>query len=124
MSLHVEFADGKTRYRPGEFVEGVAFWELASAPTAVEVRLFWQTAGKGTVDLEIAQTQRFDGIGAKDRRPFRLALPGSPYSVSGKLVSVVWSVEIVAEPKGDSVSADLVMSPTGDEVRIDREEKP
>jgi hypothetical protein len=123
VSLHLELADGKTKFRPGETVEGVAFWELPERPTAIEVRLYWTTQGKGTVDVEVVQSARFDGVAAQDRRPFRLTLPPSPYSVSGILVSIVWGIELVTEPKGENASAALTVSPTGEEIKLTAVEK-
>jgi hypothetical protein len=123
-SLEIQFADGKTKYRPGETIEGVAFWDLPQKPAAVELHLYWGTQGKGTVDLETVQTVRFDGISAQDRRPFRMTLPPSPYSVSGTLVSIVWGIEIVTEPKSDVQNmATFTMSPTGEEVKLQALEK-
>jgi len=116
-SLHLEFADSKTKYRPGEAVEGVAFWELEAPPTSVEIRLFWRTQGKGTVDVEVVQSQPC-GKGQNDRRPFRFVLPAGPYSVSGTLISIVWGVELVTEPSGQSANADIVVSPTREEIRL------
>jgi len=118
--LHLELADSKLKYRPGEALEGVAFWELDAAPRSVEVRLFWRTQGKGTVDVEVVQALPFTGVGARDRRPFRFLLPRGPYSVSGSLVSVVWGVEVVAEPGGDASSTEITLSSTGEEVRLTR----
>ncbi len=118
--MHLELADSKTKYRPGEALEGVAFWELDNAPRTLEVRLFWRTQGKGTVDVEVIQSLPFNGVGARDRRPFRFVLPPGPYSVSGSLVSVVWGVEIVTEPSGDAASVEITLSPTGEEVRLTR----
>jgi hypothetical protein len=121
--LSLQLADGRTKFRPGERIEGVAFWELAVAPRTIQVRLFWRTQGKGTVDLEVVREVKFDGAGASDRRPFSFELPPSPYSVSGKLVSIVWGVELVAEPQGESSAVEITISPTGEEVRLDREKK-
>jgi hypothetical protein len=118
--MHVELADSKTKYRPGETLEGVAFWELDNAPRVLELRLFWRTQGKGTVDVEVVQALPFNGIGARDRRPFRFVLPAGPYSVSGSLVSVVWGVELVTEPVGDAASVEITLSPTGEEIRLTR----
>jgi hypothetical protein len=118
--MHLELADGKTRYLPGETVEGVAFWELAASPQSVEVRLYWRTHGKGTVDLEIVRNVKFSPVGLQDRRPFRLELPAAPYSVSGKLISIGWGVELVTEPAGEAANVEIVLSPTGEEVRLDR----
>jgi len=118
--LQLELADGKTMYRPGEAVEGVAFWELDGAPKSIEIRLFWRTQGKGTVDVEIVQALPQTGTGPRDRRPFRFVLPPGPYSVSGTLVSIVWGVELVTEPSGDSASAEITVSPTGEEIRLQK----
>ena len=121
--LSLQLADGRTKFRPGDRLEGVAFWELAVAPQAIQVRLYWKTQGKGTVDLEVVREVKFDAPGPTDRRPFSIELPPSPYSVSGKLVSIVWGVELVAEPQGESNNVEITVSPTGEEVRLDREEK-
>ena len=118
--LHLELADGKTRYRPGEAVEGVAFWELDGPPRSVEIRLFWRTQGKGTVDVEVVQSLPQCSDGSRDRRPFRFALPPGPYSVSGTLVSILWGVEVVTEPSGESASLEITVSPTGQEIRLQR----
>jgi hypothetical protein len=118
--LQLELADAKTKYRPGEAVEGVAFWELDAPPRSVEIRLFWRTQGKGTVDVELVQSLPQNGMAPCDRRPFRFVLPPGPYSVSGTLVSIVWGVEVVAEPSGESESAEITVSPTGEEIRLQR----
>lgn len=119
-NLHLELADGKTRYRPGETIEGVAFWEFPELPKVLELRLFWRTQGKGMVDHQLVTTVAFDGAQPKDRRPFRFPLPPAPYSVSGVLVSIVWGLELVAEPNGESASVEITLSPTGEEVRLEK----
>jgi len=118
--LQIELADGKTKYRPGEAVEGVAFWELDASATSMEIRLFWRTQGKGTVDVEVVQAQPLAVAGLADRRAFRFVLPAGPYSVSGVLVSIVWGVKIVAEPMSESANAEITVSPTGEEVRLQK----
>lgn len=121
--LYLELADGKTKFRPGETLEGVAFWDLPEAPKAVEVHLYWRTQGKGTVDMEVVHSIRFEKSAAQDRLPFRIPLPQSPYSVSGVLVSIVWGLELATEPKGDSAGVEILISPTGEEIRLDKVEK-
>jgi hypothetical protein len=122
-SLHLELADAKTKYRPGERLEGVAFWDFAELPGSLELRLYWRTQGKGTVDLEVVRSVKFVGIAPADRRPFSIELPPGPYSVSGKLVSIVWGVELVAEPSGQSHNVEITISPSGEELRLDRGER-
>ena len=119
-NLHLELADGKTKYRPGETIEGVAFWELPELPKVLELRLFWRTQGKGMVDHQVVITVAFDGAQPTDRRPFRFPLPPAPYSVSGILVSIVWGLELVSEPNVGSAAVEIVLSPTGEEVRLEK----
>ena len=101
-------------------IEGVAFWELPELPKVLELRLFWRTQGKGTVDHQVVTTVAFDGAQPTDRRPFRFALPAEPYSVSGILVSIVWGLELVAEPNVGSAAVEIILSPTGEEVRLEK----
>lgn len=117
-ALDVKIAGGQTTFRPGEEVRGVASWSLAAPPEKVELRLFWHTQGKGDQDVAIVETIPFDAPGQKDRREFALRLPDGPYSFSGKLISLLWSIEVVAEPGDLAGRVEIVVSPTGREVVI------
>jgi hypothetical protein len=97
-------------------VEGTAKWLLSEAPQTVELRLFWYTKGKGTQDIEIVESVPFEHPQLEDARPFRVTLPASPYSFSGKLISLLWALELVAKPGEQSVRVEITMSPTGEEV--------
>jgi hypothetical protein len=103
---------GEHCYLPGEEIDGVAAWRGERAPAAVELRLFWFTRGKGTEDLEIVRRVPFDAPLAVERRPFKLRLPDEPYSLSGRLVSLRWAVELVALPDDrDAARVDVVVAP-------------
>lgn len=116
--LELELDGQKTRYRPGETLGGVASWGLDEAPRSVEVRLYWRTEGAGIVDVETVLSVKFEGAGLSDRRPFSIVLPAGPYSLKGTLVSIVWGVEMVVEPKGEAASVEITISPTGEPVRL------
>jgi hypothetical protein len=116
--IQVETLDGSTVFRPGDEVAGTASWRLAASPEAVEVRLFWYTQGKGQQDVEVVETVRLEAPGAADRRAFRFHLPRSPYSFSGKLISLVWAIEAEAAPGGEVGRLELVVSPTGEEILL------
>jgi hypothetical protein len=134
--LDLDLPSGRLAWRPGEELAGTASWRLdespgsvpgsvprsapRSAPESVEVRLFWYTTGKGTRDVGLADRAVFEAPGADGRRGFRLTFPEGPYSFSGRLVSLAWAIELVIEPGGEARWVDLVMSPTGHEVRIDK----
>lgn len=118
MSVAIETTDGRQAFRPGDRVEGTASWYLEKAPRSVELRLFWYTQGKGTQDVEIVRTVPFDSPGAVDSRAFSVELPVAPYSFSGKLISLIWALEVVAEPGGDTGRLEITVSPTGVEVLL------
>jgi hypothetical protein len=100
-------------YAPGETLSGVAGWRLAEAPRAAEVRLLWYTQGKGTRDVRVVETCHLDHPLAQEARPFSIPLPTQPWSVDGRLVSLVWALELVVEPGSRNVRHELVISPTG-----------
>jgi hypothetical protein len=112
-TLSIELEDGKLAYAPGEEVRGRASWALDGDPESVEVHLFWRTEGKGTQDTEIADTAVFQPPGRQDKRDFKLRIPDGPYSFAGKLIAILWSVEVVAEPDSHAGRQDIVVSPSG-----------
>jgi hypothetical protein len=114
----VETSHGESSFRPGDVVEGTVRWQFAEPPEEIELRLFWSTEGRGDQDLEVVETVPFENPGAMDRRTFRLHLPQGPYSFSGKLITLTWGLEALAQP-GDRVgSFHLTLSPTGEEIRL------
>lgn len=116
--MRIETADGRTAYRPGDRIEGTASWHLERQPRSVELRLFWYTEGRGDQDIEIVETVGFEAPGAEDRRVFSVGLPAAPYSFSGKLISLTWALEVVAEPRGETGRLEITVSPTGAEVLL------
>jgi hypothetical protein len=116
-SMEIALEGGRTAFRPGETVEGTVAWSLPERPVAVELRVFWSTRGKGTEDVGVAHVEPMAGAMAEERRPFRLALPVAPWSYDGRLVAVVWGMELVALPSKRSVSVEIVIGPGAAEVR-------
>jgi hypothetical protein len=116
--LEISTEGGRLAFHPGEELRGTASWSLDAPPTKVELRLFWRTEGKGSQDVGVVETLSFDGAGPEERREFRLRLPPGPYSFSGKLISLIWALELVAEPGADAGRQDITLSPTGRELVI------
>jgi hypothetical protein len=114
--LHLGLRNNQTGFKPGEELQGVAGWQLDQAAQALEVRLFWHTQGKGTEDVQVMGVVRFDQPLLEEARPFRFRMPESPYSFSGKLISLMWALELVSLPSKESTRYELVMSPTGKEI--------
>ena len=115
--LQIDLADDRGAFKPGESLDGRISWSVAGA-TSAEVRLFWYTRGKGTEDVGLVDTMVVPDPQATDQRPFRFALPDAPYSFSGKLISIIWAIELIVEPGPTVERCDIVMSPGGREVVV------
>jgi hypothetical protein len=120
--LKIATRENQTVFRPGDEISGAAGWQLDQPAKRVEIRLFWHTDGKGTKDVGIADSVRFDNPQPEEARPFKFVAPCHPWSFSGRLVSLLWALEIVVEPGPDSARFDLVISPTGGEVLLHKDE--
>jgi hypothetical protein len=116
--LEIRTRDDRTDFLPGEELAGEVSWLSDSPPDEVELRLFWHTEGKGTRDVEVIESIAFNVPGRQDRRPFRFQLPESPYSCSGKLVSVVWALELVMASTGETERLEISISPTRTEIAL------
>jgi hypothetical protein len=116
-TLSVATTDGRTAFAPGEEIEVELQWELEEAPQAIELRLVWNTSGKGTTDVDVARSERIDEPSAAGRVRKTILLPRSPYSFSGQLVAIVWALELVALPSEESTRLEIVIGPGEAEVR-------
>lgn len=119
-NLHVQLQDNRTEFSPGETITGTVSWEVADRPTKAELNLIWGTRGKGTQDLGIAHTETFSDPQARDSRPFRIKLPDAPYSFSGQLISLIWTLELNLDPGDQCQTVEIVIAPAGKEVVLPR----
>jgi hypothetical protein len=110
--------EGRTGYRPGETIRGIVRWELDREVDALELRLVWETDGKGTKDSETVQRVRFDRPLHSGSREFVIKLPDAPYSFSGKLITLSWALWLVAGKSKQSVKFPIVISPTAQEIDL------
>jgi hypothetical protein len=111
----IQIVPERLQYRPGEEIRGAVSWALERAPELAELRLFWQTKGKGDRDTATVATLVFEAPAAADTRPFTFAAPAFPYTFSGKLISLDWALELVLDPDGAQAAA-ITLSPSGEEI--------
>ena len=116
--MTILLTDQKTQYLPGDAVSGSVEWSLDIDPKSAEVRLFWYTKGKGTQDVGIVQAQSFENPKRADSRSFSFTLPLGPYTFSGKLISVIWALEMIVEPGSQAIRQEIIVSPTLREVLL------
>ena len=109
-------AQDRTAFKPGEVLELSVLWALPTKPASLEVRLFWFTRGKGTEDVGVVATETIPAVALAGEAKVQFTLPAAPYSFSGRLISLVWAVELVAEPGSSATRFEFTLSPTGSEL--------
>jgi hypothetical protein len=118
--LDLSSVDQRRSYRPGEKLSLSLLWALPSVPDSLEVRLFWFTRGKGTEEIGVVAVEKIPSPEAAGERAVTFILPQAPYSFSGKLITLTWAVELVAEPGGKCAHWEFTMSPSGEEILLNR----
>ena len=113
LTLELTLEPARAAFEPGARVTGVAAWSAPAAPRGMELRLSWAIHGRGGRDYKIAETIALPAPAATERRPFLLTLPADPYSFRGKLLTLVWSLELVALPGEEKARVDLIVAPGG-----------
>lgn len=116
--LAIEISRGRSAFAPRESVSGTFHWQLTRPARWIEGRLFWFTRGKGTMDVAIVDRARFETPDRQDRQTFRFALPDRPYTFSGRLISLIWAIELIAEPGDRNQRVEIVVAPGGREVLL------
>ncbi len=116
--LRIETRDGRTEFAPGATVEGRFEWSVRRDPKRVSLRLIWYTQGKGTQDIEIIEEIEVDDPSVAGEQSFRFTLPDSPYSFSGKLISLTWALELVTKRDEDSLELSILVSPWVKQVEL------
>jgi hypothetical protein len=114
--LSIVLNEDKTACAPRETLRGTVRWNLDANPRHLELSLFWYTAGKGTRDVGVVETVRFDEPGAYGTKDFSFPLPEGPYSFSGKLISLLWALELTSSPDSETSRREITLSPTGQEI--------
>jgi hypothetical protein len=123
VNLAIFPSDGRTAYAPGETVAGTARWELDREVDSLELRLAWETDGKGTKDSATVKSIFFDSPGLRGMLDFTFKLPDGPYSFSGKLITLSWALWLIPKKSKESGKFPIVLSPTGQEIDLLRPDR-
>jgi len=115
--LSIRTHDGRTAFEPGERITVVAQWEFDFEPESMEIRVGWTTAGKGTTDKATEKIVPIPGPRHSEAREVVLDLPNAPHSFSGKLISLIWALELVVPPLNPS-RLEITIAPDAQEIRL------
>lgn len=104
-------------FRPFDEIRGSVAWDLGSLPKSLELRLFWCTGGCGVPEAGVVQIQSLP-LTSEGEATFSFSLPGAPYSVRGKLITLTWALELVANPIGSLALKEFVVGPEKQPVEL------
>jgi len=120
--LKIELPQNERSFAPGGTIGVDAHWALDKPADRVELRLVWNTVGKGDRDLSVVSTWSYDATSMNGHQLEEVTLPEAPYSFSGKLLSLVRAFELIALPSGESTREEFVIAPNGRELTLHKSE--
>lgn len=111
-------ADGRENkegiFLPGEDVVVEVSWVPQTSFRGFDLRLVWETDGKGTDDRETVLRETWESeLRGEMKRSFHWILPRGPLSCDGSLLRIRWFVDCYINPAGIRARKDLVLSSTG-----------
>jgi hypothetical protein len=115
-NLEIQIEENKENFKPGEEIRGSVLWSFDNAPAPLELSLFWCTQGKGTQDAGVVETIAVENAGASGQKEFKFIAPAGPYSFSGKLISIIWAIELATTKGSDSLRKEITISPSGQKI--------
>lgn len=117
--LNITLDEDSRWYRPGDTITGTINWHGEDNIETAEVNLCWYTQGKGTEDAAVVRTFSVPNPVHSDSRSFEMTLPNGPYSFSGRLISLSWTVELIVHPSGESHRVDILVGPGAGEITLE-----
>lgn len=118
MTVEINLRDTEGRFRPQGRVEGSVSWGLGSGPEWLEVRLVWHTEGKGTSVVNVVGRVPLTDARVGNQRTFSFTLPEMPYTYHGRILSILWSIDVFGPARGPLrreeriATLPIVVSPT------------
>ena len=113
----IKLSHGRNTFAPAEKLTGSVEWNLNKLPESAEVRLFWYTTGKGDQDVSIVEKRTLIPS-MQYQGEFEFVVPEGPFSFSGKLISLVWAIELVCAGADAVARETIVVSPAGKDIQL------
>ncbi|MEM9480628.1 MAG: hypothetical protein AAGA58_13315 [Verrucomicrobiota bacterium] len=109
-----------TQFVPGQVLKGRVGWQSGDPVDRAELRLFYYTKGRGTRDVEVVDRTEWQSPSPIAQQNFEFPLPEGPYSFSGKLISLIWALELIVDPGEHTERLEFTLSPSGEEIDLYR----
>ena len=119
--ITISLDQSNTHFRPGEAISGTVSWaDLGEQTDKLETRLVWYTEGKGNQDIEVIKSLPLHVTQPDGSARFEFTAPTRPFSFSGKLISLIWVIEVVVFPNRDGYREPLTLSLDGSEIKLEK----
>ncbi len=110
---------------PGERLTGTVEWDQGdSVAQSLWISLLWHTEGKGTEDSDTVDQVEIHSPTRTGSQSFEFQLPSAPWSFSGRLISLIWTVEASLESTDLLTNAPFISAPEGQEILLRAVEEP
>jgi len=114
VQMRIELTGGRAAFEPGDVITGTVRWEgAAHGVREAEIQLVWSTSGHGDPETAVAASMGFVNPLAEDQRPFQLRLPRTPWSFSGRLITLAWAVRLMINRGAAMEHCPITVGPGG-----------
>ncbi len=114
--LEINLDSDQSCFEPGDHINGRIKWQLEKDPESLTLGLFWKTQGRGTEDVGVAKEITYDSPRLFGEKSFTIECPEGPYSYSGKLISIVWGIELCGKKVKGAAHRNITIAPGKKEV--------
>lgn len=102
----------------GSTISGVVKWQSIEQSEPLELRLSWHTEGRGTMDRKIIYQQALPIVTHLQSHRFSIKAPEGPYSFTGRLIELIWTISCVSKKGKVLDSTQLYLSRDGRAVEL------
>ena len=102
--------------RPGDRITVQVDWDHVARSTAIDVRLCWLLATPAQQRVIVNARESEPYPFTRGSRAFTFTLPQTPCTIHGRLMRILWLVEVVLLPTRHCVRLGFVVSPDGEAV--------
>ena len=112
---HAEIIIPQDTFYPDSEINGIVKWNLEKPPKKIDLTLFWKTSGRGDPDGDCIIGLKLQKK-ASGEKEFTFKVPNSPYSFSGKLISLQWHLRFKTISPTLTITKNIIISPTEKEI--------
>jgi hypothetical protein len=117
--IEISLTNEQTAFLPGDLISGTVRWtDIQENPKQIDIRLIWYTKGKGQQNHGVFNTVTVATPQNQGESGFQFTAPHRPFSFSGKLISLVWAIEVVVFPDLEAERSEVVISKDGKEILL------